>query len=176
MIVEAGKSLGVKVLDFDSGGVLAVLNWPIVNPDTGILEAFWVKPLNLALRNAVLQVADIVEFKKNVYIKSEEVMADPADVIRLSEILSEGRPILGALVMNEAGVRYGKVVDLSFSTETYMLKQIVVEKTFLGIFQASSRIFGWGQILQITEKGIIVDDSNEAKEPSMGDMVEPAAG
>lgn len=175
MIREAKSLVGAKVLEFDSGDLLALLDLPIVNPDTGVLEAFWVRPMNLPVSHAVVQVADILEFKKNIYIRSENVMADPADVIRLNEILSEGRDFLNARVMNESGKYYGKLVDLSFDTETYMLKQIDVRKTFL-FFAYDRRIFAWGRILRVLPEKIIIDDRTEQKEAIITDATEPAAG
>jgi len=166
--------IGSKVLDFDTGEPLAILNFPIVNPDAGVIEAFWVKPLNIGMANAVVQVGNIVKFKKNIYIKSENVIADPSDIIRLSEMLSEKRRFINAPVRNEAGDGYGKVVDLSFDTETYMVKQIYVEKTVLGLIPTDRRIFGWDRIIEVLEDGIIIDDSSEEKEIVMSDAPEPA--
>lgn len=176
MIKDMKSLVGSKVLHFDSGELLASLNLPIINPDTGVVEAFWVKPFTVALKNAVIQVGDIVEFKKHVYVKSEKVIADPADIIRLSEILSEGRWFLNAPVRNEAGRNYGRVKDLSFSTDTYVLKQIVVQKTLLGLFPGDRRVFGWERILKVLPDEIIIDDSSEQKERATNKAAEPAAG
>jgi len=175
MIREVKMLIGSKVLDFDTGEPLAILNFPIINPDSGAIEAFWVKPLTLGMANAVVQVGNIVKFKKNIYIKSENVIADPADIIRLSEILSEKRRFINAPVRNEAGDKYGKVVDISFNTDTYMLKQIYVEKLVFGLIPSGRRIFGWSRIVEVLEDGIIINDSNnEEKEVVISDASEPA--
>ena len=175
MIREVKSLVGAKVLEFDSGDLLALLDLPIVNPDTGVLEAFWVRPMNLPVSHAVIQVGDIVEFKKNIYIKSENVIADPADIIRLSEILSEGRVFLNARVMNESGKYYGRLADISFDTDTYMLKRIEVRKTFL-FLAYDRRIFAWERILKVLPEKVIIDDRNEQKEAIITDATEPAAG
>jgi len=175
MIKEARSIVGSKVLEFDSGEVLAILNLPIVNPDTGVVEAFWVKPLNLPLRDGVVQAADVVELKKNMYIKSESVIADPADVIRLSEILSDGRDFFGMEVRGESGRSYGKVIDLSFDVKSNMLKSILAQKGFLGLFALKRRLFPYDRIVKVLPSYVLVDDS-DAKKVVLGDVAEPAAG
>ncbi len=176
MIKEAQSLVGSKVLHFDSGEPLAILNLPIINPDTGIIEAFWVKPFRFGTGNAIIQVGNIVEFKKNIYIKSENVIADPADIIRLSNMLAEERWFINASVRNEDGKQYGKVIDLSFDTKTYMLRQIYVEKAVLGLIPTDRRIFAWDRILKVLPDGIVIDDSTEEKEAVISDVAEPAAG
>jgi len=175
MIKEAKSIVGAKVLEFDSGEVLAILNLPIINPDTGVVEAFWVKPLNLPLKDAVVQVGDIIEFKKNMYIKSESVIADPADVIRISEILSDGRDLFGMEVKGESGRSYGKVMDLSFDAKSSMLKSILTQRRSLAFFRSERRIFPYERIVKVLPSYVLVDDSDTQK-VALGDVAEPAAG
>lgn len=175
MIKEVRSIIGLKVLHFDTGEPVALLNAPIINPDTGVIEAFWVKPLTISMADAVIQVSDITEFKKHVYVKSEQVIADPADIIRLSDILTEKRWFMNAPVRSEAGHGYGRVADIAFDTSTYMLRQIYVQKFLLGLFPFDRRIFAWERILKVLPDAIVIDDSSDAKETVVSDAA-PAAG
>ena len=85
MIKNHRSIIGTSVLHFDDGSLLAVLRDVIIDPDTGKIEAFWVKPLSLPIANAVIQSQDIVEWKKNIYLKNESVIADPADIIKVTD-------------------------------------------------------------------------------------------
>ncbi len=168
--------IGAKVLEFDSGEVLAMVNGIIVAPDSGMIEAFWVKPKEIGLKNAILKTSDILEFKKHLYIKSAHVIAEANDVIRIKDILDDGRVFLGSAVENEAGQSYGSCVNLSFDTATYALKQIHSRKTFLGLFALDQRIFSYGKILKVLPGLILVNDDATKKESIMASTPEAAAG
>lgn len=167
---------GAKVLEFDSGDLLALINGIIVDPDTGTVEAFWVKPATLPLKAAVLKVSDILELKKNLYIKSDQVLAEPEDIIRISEILSDGRKFLGTSVVSEAGESYGKCMNLAFDTENFTIRQIHTQKSILGVIRTDKRIFSYNSIVRLTPEAIIVNDDNTKKEPLIATTPEAAAG
>lgn len=173
MIRDILSLRGSKILQFDTGECLAFLNWPIINPDTGIIEAFWVKPLAIAEKDAIVLTSDILEFKKNLYVHSEKVLCSPADVIRITAILDEKREILYAGVQNEKGKRYGKVYNLSFSTETYVTKQLYVRKKFLSLISFGSTIFPYERILKVLPGYIIINDDATKKE-GIPNSAEPA--
>ena len=139
----------------------------IVDPDTGMVEAFWVKPATIPFRNAILRTSDIVELKKNLYIKSDRVLAQAEDVIRISEILEDGRTFLGNAVQNEAGESYGTCVNLAFDTKTYALKQIHSRRSILGLITLDERIFSYDNILKVLPEMILVEDVATKKETLM---------
>lgn len=176
MIKDYRSIVGAKVLKFDSGDLLAVVSGIIVDPDTGMVEAFWVKPATLLVRNAILKTSDIVEFKKNLYIKSDKVLAQAEDVIRISAILEEGRTFLGNSVQNEAGESYGRCTNLTFDSQTYALKQIHAKKSILGLITLDERIFSYDNILKVLPDMILVEDVATKKETLMATTPEAAAG
>lgn len=167
--------LGAKVLEFDSGDLLAMISGIIVDPDTGMVEAFWVKPATLPVKNAILRVSDIVELKKNLYIKSDRVLAQAEDVIRISEILEDGRTFLGNVVQNEAGESYGTCVNLTFDIQTYALKQIHSRRSILGLITLDKRIFSYDNILKVLPEMILVEDVATKKETLMATTPEVSA-
>jgi len=176
MIKDYRSILGAKVLEFDSGELLAVVSGIIVDPDTAMVEAFWVRPTSLGVKEAVLRISDIVELKKNLYIKSDKVLAQAADVIRISEILEDGRHFIGNAVQSEAGKSYGSCHNLSFDTGTYALKQIHTKRSILGLIALDERIFSYNNIVRVTPEMIIIDDDASKKETLMATTPEAAAG
>lgn len=164
-MIKSFKSIqGEKVRHFHTGESLALLSWPIIDPDTGVIEAFWVKPLTLAMRNGIILTSNILAFKKNVYIRSDEVIVNPAEVIRIASILDDGRQFLNAHVQSEKGRQYGRIYDLCFSTETYVLRQIYCKKFFLGALSYDRRSFPYERILKVLPKKVIIDDDTTKKE------------
>ncbi|MFH0837757.1 MAG: hypothetical protein V1880_00635 [Patescibacteria group bacterium] len=176
MIRDYKSIVGAKVLEFDSGDFLAMVSGIIVDPDSGMVEAFWVKPATLPYRNAILKISDILEFKKNLYIKSDKVLAQAEDLIRISEILEDGRTFLGNSVRNEAGDSYGKCVNLAFDTKTYALRQIYSRKSALGLITLDERIFSYNSIIRVLPEMILVNDDVTKKEVLMATTPEAAAG
>lgn len=153
---------------------MGLLNFPIIDPDTGVIEAFWVKPLTLALRDAILMTTDILAFKKNIYIKSDKVLAEPADVVRIATILDDGRQFLNKAVRNEKGKKYGSVYNLTFSTETYVMRQLYVRRSILGLFSWGHTIFPYERVLKVLLEAVVIEDSTSKKEKVPDGSVEPA--
>lgn len=151
-------------MHFEEGSLLAVVKDVIVNPDTGKLEAVWVKPAAHILSYAVIRAEDIVEWKKHLYIKSEQAIADPADIIKIAEILTDGRQIIGNEVRTEEGVVLGRVTDIDFDTRDYYLHHLHVEKRWLGMIRRDRRILSYDLIVQVFKDYILVKDKNAAKE------------
>lgn len=176
MIRDIRSLIGGKVLEHRSGQILALISGIIIDPDTGMVEAFWVKPLTLPFKNAILKSSDILEFKMHLYVKHDSVLAQAEDLIRISEILEDGRSFLGAPVRSESGVSYGKCVNLTFDTGTYALKQIYTRRSILGLIRLDERIFSYNNIVKVLPDGIIVNDDSTKKEAVMTSTPEAAAG
>ena len=176
MIKDFRSLVGAKVLEYSSGQLLAMISGIVVDPDTGMVEAFWVKPLTLPYKNAILKTSDIVEFKKHLYVKGDRVLAQAEDLIRISEILEDGRVFLGAGVQSEGGNSYGKCINLTFDTQTYALKQIYSRKSILGLITLDERIFSYNDIIKVLPESIIVNDDSTKKETLMATTPEAAAG
>ena len=164
MIKEYQSIIGTPILHFEEGGLLALLKDVVINPDNGKIEAFWVKPAIALTANAVIQSNDIVEWKKNIYIRNDSVISDPADIIRISDIMAKKTYVIGNHVQNQAGDYYGKVHSIDFDTETFYLKQIYVQRSILGLINYDNRIFSFDNIIEITPSSIIIDDKAVKKE------------
>lgn len=175
MIRDFKSMVGAKVLEQDSGDLLAMVNGIVVNPDSGMVEAFWVKPATIPVKNAILKTSDILDFKKNLYIRSDKVLAQADDVIRISEILEDGRQFIGSRVQNEAGDSYGVCDSLSFDTDTYALKQISSRKSILGLMTLDERIFSYENIIKVLPDIVLVKDDATQKETVIVTTPEAAA-
>jgi len=110
---------------------LGIVEDVIIHPDTGRVEALWVKPLTLPYAHAVLPVDSIVSWKKHLYVKGEGALAEPDEIIRIAEILNRKERFVGNNVRGESGKEYGKVYDLDFDTRKMTLRYLFVENHFL---------------------------------------------
>jgi sporulation protein YlmC with PRC-barrel domain len=164
VIKEYQSIIGTPILHFEEGSLLALLKDVVIDTDTGKIEAFWVKPATILTANAIIQSQDIVEWKKNIYIRNNSVISDPADIIRISDIMAKRTYIIGNHVQNQAGDYYGKAYSIDFDTETFYLKQIYVRRSILGLINYDNRIFSFDSIIEVTPSSIIIDDKAVQKE------------
>ncbi|MFH1012268.1 MAG: PRC-barrel domain-containing protein [Candidatus Peregrinibacteria bacterium] len=172
MIKRYRDIVGTPVLHFENGSLLGVIKDVIIHPDTGKLEGLWVKPARHLFSYGVVQSQDIVEWKKNCYLKNEGAIAEAGDLIKIAEILSDGRQILNNRVRTEEGASLGKVVDVDFDTKQSYLRQLYVEKRFL-FLGYDRRILSYDTIVKVLPEAIIVKDKTtkeeKAKEPLLSD-------
>jgi sporulation protein YlmC with PRC-barrel domain len=162
MIQTYSQIVGTFVIREEDGQIIALINDIIINPDTGKIEAFWVKPVTMPFSNAIIKSESIIKWGKKIHIQGEGDIAEAEDVIKISEILAQNIYFIGNIVKNEAGATLGKVYDLDFDTEKLYLRQIYSEKRFL-IFSYNQRIFSYNAILKATPDHILVKDVEEKK-------------
>lgn len=156
--------IGTPVLGHADGNPLALISDIIIHPDTGKIEAFWVKPLTLPISNAVIKSDSILEWKKNVYIKDDREIAEVSDIIRISEIITRNTFFVGNNVQNESGEPLGYVYDLDFDTTKLYLNNIYTNKSFLFFFKYEQRVFSFDSILKVIPEYILVKDVQEKKD------------
>lgn len=163
MIISYSQIIGTPVVRHSDGALLALINDVIIDPGTGKIEAFWVKPATIPLSNAVLRADAITDWKKKIYIESDNEIVEAEDIIRISEILSQNIYFIGNAVKNEENEFLGTVYDLDFDTKKLYLRQLYTEKTFL-IFSYDKRIFSSDSILKALPEYILVNDEQDVKE------------
>jgi len=163
MIRSVQQIIGNHVVGQEDGAILALIKDAVINPDSGKIEAFWVKPMNIPIKNAILLSDSILEWKKNIYINDERELAEADEIIKISEILSRNTFFIGNIVINESEEVLGSVVDVDFDTNKLYLKNIYVEKAFLGIIKYKSRIFSYDSIIKVMPEYILVKDLENIK-------------
>ncbi|MBI5421844.1 PRC-barrel domain-containing protein [Candidatus Peregrinibacteria bacterium] len=174
MIHQRGKIIGTPVLGFADGQPLGIVEDVIIHPDTGKVEALWVKPLTLPYAHAVLPVEGILSWKKHLYVSGEGALSEPDEVIRIAETLSRKEGFVGNRVRNESGKGFGRVYDLDFDTRNMTLRYLFVDKSFLG-FRFQRRFFHYDSVVQVLPDAIVVKDEEikVEKEPILADEGQP---
>ncbi len=162
MIQKFNKIVGKPVVSSENGTLLAMIQDIIIHPDTGKIEGFWVKPLTLPIKNGILQSDAILDWKKNVYIRDNREIAEPDEIIKISEILLRETYFIGNLVKNESDEILGKVVDIDFDSKKLYLKNLYIEKSFLG-FSRNQRIISYDSIIKVMPEYILVKDIQDKK-------------
>lgn len=164
MIKFFSQIIGTPILSHEDGDLLALVKDIIINPDTGKIEAFWVKSLTLPIENAVIKSDSIIEWKKNIYIHNEREIADASDIIRLSEVLSRNTFFIDNRAQNEDGGNLGDVYDLDFDSVKLYLRNIYTQKSFFLFWKYEKRVFSWNDIVRVMPEYILVKDVQRLKE------------
>lgn len=159
MQLETKNTTGKKVLIESSGKLVALLNLPIINPSTGVIEAFWVKTGLPGLHDAIIKTEDIRAFKKNIYIESELKIQDPGQILKIAQILEQNKPYFGQKVLGVNQKSYGLLWNISFSSETLIIKQLFTKK-LLGL---KKHVFSAKLISEVTQESILINDDNTQK-------------
>ncbi len=140
----------------------------VINPDTGVFEAFWVNTTD-GLR--ILLPKDILRWQnRKILIESSGDFTDPKLLPRLKKIMDREVPILGArafsvlttiqdLAQKNMGTRIfiGRVKNFSFDTLSPRIVTIIVESGFL--WWKKQRIIPRTRILKIEPEGIYISEN-----------------
>ncbi len=175
MIRQYSKIIGTHVLSYVEGDALATVEDLIVHPDTGKVEGFWVKPLTLPLKHAVLPWEGVVAWKRHLYVKDDQAIAEPEEIIRIADILTRKTYYIGNKVKTESGKRLGKVFDLDFDEHKMFLRYLFVRKSF-PFLRSAPQFVHFDSIVQVLPEVIIVKDEDEksVKEASLVEDRQPA--
>jgi|GEM_PF-1088479 sporulation protein YlmC with PRC-barrel domain len=140
----------------------------VVNPDTGVFEAFWVETtqgLKLLSRKDVLRW-----HRGKILVADSGDFSDPEQLPRLKKIMEREIPILNAkvfsvrttvqdLAQKKTGEKtyIGRVKNFSFDTLSPRLITIIVQSGFL--FWEKRRIIPRTRILKMENEGILVSEN-----------------
>lgn len=127
----------------------------VVNPDTGVFEAFWVHAVE---GKKLLLPKDIIFWdSEQITINDPQDLASPEDLPRLSKIFEQECPILKATVWDEALEKnIGKVCDFTFDTISPRLLALEIESGLLGL---KSQRIPQHRIVSIQADCIVVDSA-----------------
>lgn len=127
----------------------------VVNADTGVFEAFWVKSLE---GQKLLLPKDIISWdSQQITITDSNDLSTPEDLPRLRKIFEKECSILRARVYDRAHQKMlGTVRDFTFDTISPRLLAIEVEKNWFGFGRHK---IPQHRIIKIQDDKITVDSS-----------------
>lgn len=149
--------LGAKIVEQETGEELAVVYDLIIDPETGKLEAFWVNQGFFSGAEKILSLNDVIEWKIKVYIQDTDVFINPAEILKIKEIIKKKIPIFMHKVKTLSGSKLGRVIDIFFDPITNKIIQIQIAKSLLGLKYAK-RLIPFSEIYQITREAVFLKD------------------
>ena len=148
------QCIGKEITEVASGNRLSNISDIIFDTEKGILKAI------VNSENNILYLKDISEWKLRIYIKDSILFKNLDECKDIQKILNKNISILGSRVENEDGVFLGYCENFYFNEKTGYLVQIYIKYYFLNIFPIKKLLISATEIIEITEKKIIVKSTN----------------
>ena len=136
--------------------VVAFLDVPLIDPDTGRIHGFFVLPTMAGVSNVLfLQCMDILAWGTKVHVKSEDRLAPPEDLIRLASAFGDARPFLGQYIKStDSRKTLGVCADIQFNTRHFVVEWLFPRKLFF----FSGEPLPMADIVEVTKEAIWVRD------------------
>lgn len=157
MLKLSESLMGQPVMSLRTGQQVATTTQPIINPNNLKIEGFYCIE-KLQHKELVLLYQDIRDIIPHGFVINElEVLAEPADLVRLKDILNLNFELLHKPVVTLGKRRLGKVTDFATELETMYVQKLYVTQGLKGLTRGNLGIER-NQINEITDKKIIVTD------------------
>lgn len=157
MLVLKERLINVPIMSLQTGAEIARTNRPIIDPRQLTIVAFYCEGPKLDVDPAVLHIDDIREFGTLGFIvDSADTLMSPNDLVRLQQVIGFNFALEGKQVVEENGHKIGKVSNYTIDTRSFYITQLEVQQGFLQSLTTASALISRTQILEVTDKKIIV--------------------
>ena len=169
-------------MSLQTGGRLASIQKPIIDPTNLKIMAFEVDGPLLSERPALLRVADIREMGQvGMIINSNDEIIGVHDVIKIEELYALGFPLVGMPVIDDQKHHLGKVEDFTVDTDSFVIQQLSIKRGFFKGLTDTGLLISRTQIIEINDTAIIVRSATEKSvqpvmQASRGEFINPFRG
>lgn len=158
MLQLSSTLLNQAVLSLRTGGQVATALAPIINPNNLKIEGFYCDD-KFEKKQLILLAQDIRDrVGRGFVVNDHEVLADPEELVRLSDVLKLKFELIGKPVVTNTKSRLGKVNDYAVDDATLHVQKLYVSQSLLKNIAGGSLSIDRGQIVEITDRKIIVQD------------------
>lgn len=165
---------GTPIMSLRTGGPIATLVQPIINPNNLYIEGWYVED-NLSKEHLILVSNDIRDvIQQGFVVNDHEVLATQNELIRLEETMKLAFDPLGLRVESESGRKYGKIADYAFETKNMYIQKLYVSQSLVKNFKGGTLSVDRAQIIEVTNKRVIIEDPVErstSKAPSPSSVI-----
>lgn len=145
------------VMSLRLGSQIAVAQIPVINPHNLKVLGWWC--LVPGGRREVLLAEDVRESMPNgLAVNNEDALSDPADLVRHKEILDIKFELMDKLVRTKSQ-RLGKISDYSYNDGLFVQKLYVTKPLHKVLSTEDTLVIDREQIIEVTDKYILVRDT-----------------
>ncbi|SRR5581483_5598856 len=158
MLQLGSNLLGKPVLSLRTGGPVAWVAAPIINPTRLNVEGFYVTD-SVDHSRLILLYQDIRELSPQGYIVDDhDVLAQPADLVRLQNVLNFNFELLNKPIETVDHEKIGKVGDYAVETTTMYVQKLYASRSIWKSLTSGSLSIDRTQIVEVTNKRIIINN------------------
>ncbi len=153
----------IPIISLRTGGHIGLAERPIINPNNLKIEGWFA---NNVFGNGIhiLPSSEIREISRiGVAVNDQEAITLPDDLVRMQKVLKIDFQLIGKSVVTESKKHLGKVQDYATDLDSFYIQRLYVSPRFVKAITRDQLIVSREQILEITDKKIIVKDIEATK-------------
>jgi hypothetical protein len=148
--------LNRSVLSLRTGGSVATITGPIIDPNTLKIEGFY---CNTPKERLILLCQDIREVLPSGFVIDDfERLAEPEDLVRLKEVLELQFELICKQVVTVDKHKIGKVSDYAVETSSMYIQKIYSTQSIFKSFTGGSLSIDRTQVHEITPRRVIITE------------------
>ena len=157
MLKLSSSLLNRPVMSLRAGAQIGVAIEPIINPHNLKILGWWCT--SVSGKKMVLLSEDVREaMPEGLAVNDDDALSEPADLVRHKEILDIRFQLMNKLVRTKRQ-KLGKVSDYSFNDGLFVQKLYVARPLHKVFTSEDTLIIDREQILEVTDKYILVRDT-----------------
>ena len=158
MLQLSGYLLNLPILSLRSGGPIATITAPIINPHRLAIEGFYVLD-STDKQELILLCQDIRELSPQGFIVNDhDVLVQAEDLVRLQQVLALNFELMGKPIKTTSGESVGKVGDYAVETSSMYVQKLYASRSFWKSLASGSLSIDRSQIVEITNRHIVIHD------------------
>ncbi len=158
MLQLSGMIINRPVLSLRTGTQVATALSPIVNPANLKIEGFFCHD-SLSRQTLILVAQDVRDLlPQGIVINDHDVLTEPSELVRLSEIININFQLLGKTVVTNSRSKLGKISDYAVETTSMYIQKLYVSQSVFKSLSGGNLGIDRSQIVEITDKQVVVND------------------
>lgn len=158
MLQLSTNLLNKSVLSLRTGGAIATITGPIINPHNLKIEGFYCQD-RFDKKELILLYQDIRDLLPQGYVVNDhDVLVEAEELVRLKDVLKLRFELVGKPVETLTKEKVGKVSDFAAETETMFIQKIYVAQSILKSLTGGSLSVDRTQINEITPKKVVINE------------------
>lgn len=143
-----------------TGGQVGTTSSPIINPNNLKVEGMYCQGTDR--KQLVLVSQDIRDIlPQGVVVNDQDVLTEPKELVRLKKTIDLNFDLVGKPVFSTDKAKLGKVSDFAVETQSMYVQKIYVSQSLFRSFSGGNLGIDRSQIVEITDKKIVVQDLRE---------------
>lgn len=158
MLQLSGTFLNRPVMSLRTGGHVATIISPIINPNNLKIEAFYCQD-NFSRQRLVLLTQDIRDvINQGFVVNDHDVLSEVGELIRLRKIIEIDLDLMGMPVVTVNKHKVGKINDYATEMKSMYIQKLYVAQPILRSLGGGQLSVDRNQIIEITSRKIVIKE------------------